>query len=107
MGRRIDLQMKLAELMAPYAQLGLSCVYYQPPASVKLVYPCIIYTLDKIDTRHADNNPYIQKERYSLTVIDRDPDSEVMELVKKLPMCTFDRHYTADNLHHFVFTIYY
>lgn len=82
-------------------------LYYQPPANVRLVYPCIIYELDSAYTRFSDNHPYIYDKRYKVTVIDRNPDSEIPDRIAKLPLCTFDRHYVSDNLHHFVFNLYY
>ena len=29
-------------------------VYFQPPETIKIKYPCIIYSLDDYDTRFAD-----------------------------------------------------
>lgn len=82
-------------------------VYFQPPENVKLVYPCIIYSRDALNTRFADNIPYRHKKRYQVTVIDRDPDSPLPDVVANLLSCTFDRFYTADNLNHDVYTLYY
>lgn len=45
--------------------------------------------------------------RYELTVIDKNPDSDILDRVASLPMCAFERHYTADNLNHDVYNIYY
>ena len=107
MSRRMELQALLTTLMEPYAQYGLSCVFYQPPATIKMPYPCIVYRLDNIDTDFADNNPYKHMDRYLLTLIDKDPDSKIVDSIKMLPACTFDRYYSADNLHHFAFRMYY
>lgn len=70
-------------------------------------YPAIVYSRDDIENDHANNGTYIQFTAYNIIVIDPDPDSEVVQKVSKLPMCTFDRHYAADNLNHDSFTIYY
>lgn len=70
-------------------------------------YPAIVYSRDDIENQHADNGAYIQSTAYQLIVIDKDPDSEIVEQVKKLPCCSFDRHYAADNLNHDAFTIYF
>lgn len=40
-------------------------------------------------------------------VIDKNPDSIIADKVESLKMCSFDRHYTADNLNHFVYNLYY
>ncbi len=82
-------------------------VYYQPPESVKMKYPAIVYSRNSIDNRFADNSVYGQSLSYQVTVIDENPDSEIVERVSKLPMCRFDRHFTSDNLNHDTFTIYY
>lgn len=81
-------------------------LYYQPPASVKLIYPCIIYEMDSIESDKANNKPYNIFTRYSLTIISRDVDDPLVQAVAKLPMCTFDRHFVSENLYHDVFIIY-
>ena len=87
--------------------LGSGNVYYNPPASVKMKYPAIVYSRNNIDTRHADNKVYNHKTGYSVTVIDPDPDSEVVATITNLPLCRFSRHYVADNLNHDNFILYY
>jgi hypothetical protein len=82
-------------------------VYFQPPENVMLVYPCIIYKRDFADTKFADNTPYDHQLRYMVTVIDRDPDSEIPAKVASLPMSIFNRFYTADNLNHDVFNVFF
>jgi hypothetical protein len=82
-------------------------VYFQPPASVNMVYPAIRYQRERIDNVSANNGVYLQNVAYQVTVIDEDPDSEIVKNVSKLPKCRFNRHYTADNLNHDVFLIYY
>lgn len=101
MASRLSLQTMLEEL------LGSRNVYYQPPASVYMKYPAIVYSRKAIENVYADNEVYTQHNAYDLTVIDADPESEIVEKISKLPMCSFDRHYTADNLNHYVFTLYY
>ena len=82
-------------------------VYFQPPASVKMKYPAIVYTLSNIQNTFADNSPYVQSNAYQLTVIDTDPDSEIVKRISSLPLCRFNRHFTSDNLYHDVFTLFY
>lgn len=87
--------------------LGSRNVYFSPPASVLLNYPCIIYSRSNIQNTYASDAVYKQNDLYSITVIDRDPDSEIVRKISKLPGVRFDRHYTADNLNHDVFSIFY
>lgn len=101
MAPRLDLQAVLVDL------LESDSVYFQPPASVSLVYPCIVYKRDNIDVSHADNTVYANKRRYQVTVMDKDPDSEIPEKVLMLPYCSYDRNYAVDNLNHDVFNLFF
>lgn len=98
---RVELQQILEDI------LGSGNVYFQPPASVKMAYPAIVYELSDIENEHADNVPYVQRTRYSITVIDKDPDSRIPFAISKLPACSFDRAYKSDNLNHYVLNLYY
>ena len=82
-------------------------VYFQPPTNVKLEYPCIVYKRDFADTKFADDKPYNHKLRYQITVIDQDPDSEIPSKVAAIPMSLFNRFFTADNLNHDVYNVYF
>lgn len=82
-------------------------VYFQPPTNVQLKYPCIIYNRDFADTKFADDQPYKHTLRYMVTIIDRDPDSVIPSKVASIPMCLFNRFYTADNLNHDVYNLYF
>lgn len=101
MANRLDLQAKFEEI------LGSRNVYFQPPASVKLKYPAIVYARKDIDSIFADNSMYRNMPRYDVTLIDKNPDSPFIERILALPYCSYDRSYTADNLNHDVFNIYY
>lgn len=101
----IDRRLELHELLCDI--LGTRHVYYQPPESIKMSYPAIVYKRDNIDNRSADNLIYKQELAYSITVIDKNPDSTIVNDISRLPRCRFDRHYTANNLNHDVFRIYY
>jgi hypothetical protein len=82
-------------------------VYFQPPVNIQMQYPCIVYKRDFSNNQFADDKLYAFEYRYMLTVIDRDPDSEILEKVRALPKCVFNRFFTADNLNHDVFSIYF
>lgn len=81
-------------------------VYFQPPESVKMVYPAIRYERTDLDITHADNIPYKVDTAYQVTVIDKNPDSDIVKAVSLISGCRYVRHYTADNLNHDVFIIY-
>jgi hypothetical protein len=83
-------------------------VYYNPPESVKLKYPCIKYSKSGTSTKRANNAIYKFMNRYEVIVIDTNPDSNIGDiLLHRLPMCNFDRSYKSDNLLHNVYTLYY
>lgn len=99
MGLRLDLQNLLKTITAN--------VYFQPPENIKVQYPCIIYERDGSNLEHAANRLYRHTKRYQVTVIDRNPDSALPDMVIELPMCEFVRSYTADNLNHYVFNLFF
>lgn len=101
MASRLELQSKLEEL------LGSRNVYYQPPESLKIEYPAIIYSKSDIQTRFASDSTYSRSHRYELMVIDKMPDNSVIDKLLNLPYCSFDRHYKSDNLNHDVLSLYY
>lgn len=102
MANRLDLQTEFESL------LGSRNVYYQPPSSVLMNYPAIRYKLSGIDTLKANNKGYRSINCYEVIVIDRDPDSQIhKKILEHFPMCRFERPYVADNLNHFVLTLYY
>lgn len=86
--------------------LGSSNVYFQPPPSIQMKYPAIVYNRDDVDTKYAGNLPYSTRKRYELTVISSNPDSQIPDKVAKLPMTSFVRFFSANGLNHDVFTIY-
>ena len=99
MGTRLELH---AELL-----LIVPNVYFQPPESVKLSYPCIVYERSDIAIKHAGNKPYYHKDEYTITVMDRDPDSVIPKTIASMPTARLNRHFVADNLNHDRFTIFY
>lgn len=98
---RLELQAKLEEL------LGSRNVYYQPPETIKMEYPAIVYSKKNIKSTFADDAKYSMQKCYEILVIDKKPDNEVIDKILYLPYSSFDRHYKAENLNHDVFTLYY
>lgn len=101
MASRLELQTLFEDL------LGSRNVYYQPPASVFMNYPAIVYSRNNIENDFADNSVYAQHTSYQVTVIDENPDGEYVKKVSALPKCRYDRHFVSDNLNHDVFTLYF
>lgn len=101
----MDSRLELHEILV--SLLGSRNVYFQPPSSIKLIYPCIIYGLENIKVTYADSIKYANKKAYVITVIDQNPDSDIPNRILTLNYCGFDRHFIADNLNHYVFTLFY
>lgn len=102
MNNRVELNTKLKML------IGSSNVYFQPPASVQLSYPCVIYSIGEGDAKHADGMVYSYVNSYDLLFIFKKPNVTIIEKVlAELPMCKMTRAYVADNLNHYAFRVYY
>lgn len=101
MASRLDLHEILCRVLN-----SRSC-YFQPPSSVRMKYPAIIYSIKDVEKRSADDIAYRKLPCYELILIDKNPDSEFIEKLLDLPYCSYDRHYESDNLNHDVFTLYF
>jgi hypothetical protein len=102
MDNRLLLHEKLKTLV------GTNNVYFQPPASVLLAYPCVIYNIGKGESIYADNKLYNHTHKYDLIFIYQKPTTAIIEQVLgELSMSTLDRAYISDNLHHYAFSVYF
>lgn len=101
MRSRASLQSELEDI------LGSRNVYFQPPESLKLSYPAIVYKRSRINNRFANNDVYNQYDSYEVTVIDKNPDSQIARDISLFPKTRFDRNFVSENLNHTVFTINY
>lgn len=87
--------------IAPYYR-----IYFQPPSDIKMAYPAIVYELDRVVKKRADNRSYLQNRRYQVKLITKNPDDPVFDALASLVHSEFERHYTLESLNHFVFNIY-
>lgn len=99
--RRLQLQKILSSIE------GVKKVYFNPP-SKGMVYPCIVYEIANSSDVYADDIPYLNHIRWTLTVMDTNPVTDIPWLIKDvIEYQMFDRHFTTDGLHHYIFTIFY
>lgn len=99
---RSDLNRKLEEI------LGSKNVYFDPPESVKLRYPCIVYELRSMNTKNADNDIYQMADSYLITLITSDPDTSLRKkFLRNLNYIRFDRSFRSDNLYHYTYILYH
>ena len=101
MDRRLILHQKLLDL------LGTTDVYFQPPESIKMGYPCIIYTIAGAQPFFANGSCYKYTTQYTVMLIDKDPESGFHSKLLQFPLCRMNRKYVVSNLHHYVYTIYF
>lgn len=88
--------------------LGSRNCYFTPPPGIKMDYPAIVYELSNIQVTYADNIIYKDKKRYSVMVIDEDPDSQIPDrILKNCLYTTSDRVFVTDGLYHFTFTMFF
>lgn len=91
----------------PYNYNKIPC-YYEPPTGMEMTYPCIVYHHTNDRDTYADNKVYKSSKRYTVTVIDEDPDSTLSEKLKDtIPFCTLDRKFSTDGLSHWVHVVYW
>ena len=101
----MDRRLELSEVLN--AIPGVKKAYFQPPSGEKLVYPCIVYSLKRVDMKSANDRPYKNRDGYDITIIDRNPDSQIRRVIESMPLVNFDRTFKNDGLNHWSYTLYY
>lgn len=100
--RRLKLHEELKRI------LGNSNVYFQPPESIKLKYPCIIYSYQRPDIKKANNHLYRLVRNYQLTYVTKEPGSEMADrILNEFEMISMSRVFTSDNMNHYIYSLYY
>lgn len=100
MGTRLELHNEILK-MIPNA-------YFQPPSNLQLKYPCIVYRKVPSWKEYGNNNIYIKKQGYQLTLIETNPDSPVAdEIEEHFDYCSITQNYVVDSLHHTTINLNY
>lgn len=87
--------------------LGNNNVYFRPPESSKMKYPCIVYDIRSGEAEYANNATYIFHLSYDVQIIHKDPDSHRIEdFLYAFPKARFDRSFKVNNLNHENFILY-
>lgn len=96
---RIELHNKLLEYC--------DTCYFQPPETVKLSYPCIIYSRNQVESLTANNINYKNDREWTIRVIAREPDSEIpTNLLQGLSMISLIDDYVSDGLYNTILKHY-
>lgn len=83
-------------------------VYFQPPSTKTMVYPCVVYNKTDKSRDFGNNKIYRSQQEYQLTVVDRNPDSNIADLIEEyFQSCVILQYYTIDNLNHVTLKLYY
>lgn len=82
-------------------------VYFQPPETLKIDKPCVIYRRRYLESSNADNIDYKRDRQYTVTLVSRDPDDEAVDKLDSLPYSRYVSHSVVDNLNQDTFEIYY
>lgn len=101
MRSRLDLQTLLESIV------GKGHVYFQPPESVKLTFPCIVYNLSGYENQNADDMKYLSNKKYDVLYITKKPDDPVIDQIEGLKGVRFNRWYANDAINHYSYTIIY
>jgi hypothetical protein len=86
--------------------LGSRNVYFQPDQDIKMAYPAIVYQVDDQYAIYSNNAPYHRKDRYLLTLIDRDPDVPVRRKIETMN-ASFVRADVIGGLSHRYYSLYF
>lgn len=101
MDRRVELHHILENT------LGTKNVFFEPPESFKLTYPCIVYYLSGHNERRADNDQYTLIKHYTMVYITQKADDAMIDKLEKLKFCSLNHPYVSSNLHHYAYNLYY
>lgn len=110
MRTRLDLLAEFKSLLGTSDKSGTEArCYFQPPESLKMSYPCIVFSRARPDNIHADNLIYRRVHRYNVTYLTHDPDDPLIEGIEDhFSMCQLDRPSNAANgLNHYHYDLYY
>lgn len=99
----------LTELQAILAAIpDVTAAYIQDPGDNSLTPPYIM--IDESapnDVKFADNVIYSKSKGYQVTVVLRNPLSEIPDLVEALPYARFDRKFRSNGLHHYTYNLFF
>lgn len=83
-------------------------VYFQPPSNIRMVYPCIVYNKESKFKNYGNDSPYINKQEYQITLIEKTPESNIADNIEKhFQYCKINQYYTFDNLCHVKLSLFY
>lgn len=88
-------------------ELELICganVYFQPPETLTLKYPCAIYQIADAPSVYADGIKYNQAIRFQITYVTKKAMDDAVEKMLRNPFFNFQRFFASAGLNHYVFS---
>ena len=83
-------------------------IYFDPPETTKLSYPCIIYHEQPPSVKGANNSHYVTHTAYRVTVIDKDPERQIAkEIDQTFKHSRIITYFTTQGLRHSVIEIFW
>lgn len=99
---------KYQEIISKAESFGVKNSYFEPPANIKMTYPCMVLKRGVMSSRHAGNRTYKVDDAWDITWIRLDPDDGMVhKFLDAYQMIRHARTYVADGLHHDQFKLYY
>lgn len=105
-GNRLDLHDIFINILGTKDE-AVSRVYFQPPSTMKMEYPCIIYRRSSRKDTFSNNARYLSMKQYTVIVVDKNPDSEIPDRILDLPYSSHNTPFVVDGLNHDVYTLYF
>ena len=104
-----ELDLRLRDILTECnVDLSEGHIYFQPPESLRMVYPALVYNVSRRDYEQADNQLYAQFLIWDLTWISKTPlDFVVDALLSQLECCVPTREYVSDGLYHTQLSLYF
>lgn len=96
-------RVELQELLKEYCDT----VYFQPPSSIRINYPCIVYNRSTDYLNRANDGIYMKEKLYRVTVMDKNPDSDIADRLQELPWAVIISRDVIDNIYQTTLNIYY
>lgn len=96
--QRLTLHAKLKTLFPNYK------LYFRPPNTIKLEYPCIVYDLAMQEPRHANNTLYTLYLEFEITIISVLPGVTSSDILT-IPSSRQQSHFISNNLVHDVYKV--
>lgn len=82
-------------------------VYFQPPSSIKIKYPAIIYSYTDTESIHADNRNYLNFPNVTLTLIENYPEPDlVFKVLDNISGTKHTQSYVLNGLNYSIVELY-